>query len=382
MRNIFILGLVSFFADVSTEMVYPLIPAFLIWTLGASPVLLGVIEGIAESVGSLLKVFFGYFSDKLKKRKLFAGLGYGTSALGKIILSLATGWFMVLASRFIDRFGKAIRTAPRDALIVESSNEGRRGAAFGLHRTIDTAGAIVGILIAYFILLNYAGAIRTVFYWAILPAIISVLVLIFFVKDSRQKILTEKKADNKISFSWSVLPRQLKIFFLITFIFSLGNSSNLFLILKALNIGFIPIFALLLYLTYNISYFLFLYPASKLSDKIGRRILLVVGYFIYGLVYLAFAFVGVKVFYWFLFVVYGAYIGLTEGVEKALVADHSPVDLKATTLGIYATIIGITLLPASIIAGFLWQYFGASTPFYFSALTGFTSSILALKYIK
>ena len=156
----------------------------------------------------------------------------------------------------------------------------------------------------------------------------------------------------------------------------------LFLILKALDIGFIPLYALLLYLTYNISYFLVLYPAAKLSDKIGRKILLVAGYFIYGLIYLAFAFVGVKIFYWLLFIIYGTYIGLTEGVEKALVADNSPTELKGTAFGIHATIVGVTLLPASIIAGLLWQYFGASTPFYLSALTGFTASILVLKYIK
>lgn len=385
MKNIFILGLVSFFTDISSEMVYPLIPAFLIGTLGASPAILGLIEGVAESLGSLLKVFFGYFSDKLKRRKLFAGLGYGTSALGKLILALAGGWFIVFVSRFVDRFGKGIRTAPRDALIAESTKDIKRGAAFGLHRTMDTAGAIIGIGIAFFLLLKFTGDIRSVFYWALLPAAFGVLILIFFVKDSRKENLTKSFEDTekkKFSFRWSILPKQLKIFLIITFIFALGNSSNLFLILKTLHIGFLPLYALLLYGTYNISYGLFLYPASRLSDKVGRKGLLVAGYFLYGLVYMAFAFINLKLFYWFLFIIYGIYIGLTEGVEKALVVDNSPSELKATALGMHATIMGVTILPASVIAGLLWQYFGASTPFYLSSLTGFASSILVLKYIR
>lgn len=383
MKNIFILGLVSFFTDISSEMVYPLIPAFLVGTIGVSAIALGTIEGIAQSTGSLLKVFFGYFSDQTKKRKMFASFGYGISAFSKLILALASGWLMVLISRFVDRFGKGVRTAPRDALIAESANQDKKGGAFGLHRTMDTAGAIVGILIAFFILKNFSSEIKTVFYWALVPAVISVLIITFFVKDKKPKTLEQNEVKKeKIKLSWSALPKQLKIFLGITFIFALGNSSNLFLILKALDIGFLPLYALLLYATYNISYFLFLYPASSLSDKIGRKGLLVSGYFLYGAVYLSFAFVNIQSIYWILFAIYGIYIGLTEGVEKALVVDNSPPGLKATALGMHATVVGVTLLPASVVAGVLWQYFGASTPFYLSGLTGFISSILALKYLK
>ena len=189
------------------------------------------------------------------------------------------------------------------------------------------------------------------------------------------------KTKDRTKLSWSVLPKNLKIFLLISLLFSLGNSSNLFLIIKAIDIGFFPVVIMLLYATYNLSYALFMYPASKLSDKIGRKTMLVSGYLIFGLVYLAFAFVNQPAWYWAMFFIYGAYVGLTEGVEKAYVVDNSPEQIRATVLGTHDTIVGVMMMPASILAGSLWQFFGPATPFYFSSLIGFLATILILLYI-
>ena len=379
--NIIILGIVSLLADISSEMVYPLIPYFLVYVLGTNIYFLGIIEGIAESTASLLKVFFGIFSDRIKKRKIFAIFGYGASSAGKLLLALAASWPSVLASRFVDRLGKGIRTAPRDALISESAAAGKRGAAFGLHRAMDTAGAVVGTGLAFLILLKFSDNIRGVFYLALIPAVLSILAMVF-VRENKRADKEEAKNSFKSYFSLKQYPRQLKIFLLISFVFTIGNSSNLFLILKAMDIGFLPLYALLLYITYNISHSLSSYPAAKLSDKIGRKKILAIGYFLFGIIYLGFAFVSIKAAYWAFFLIYGLYSGLTEGVEKAFVADNSPKNLKATALGMHAAVAGATLLPASVLAGLLWQFAGSAAPFYFSGLTGFISAILILKYIK
>ena len=379
--NIIILGIVSLLADISSEMVYPLIPYFLVYVLGTNIYFLGIIEGIAESTASLLKVFFGVFSDRIQKRKIFAIFGYGVSSAGKLLLAMAASWPMVLSSRFVDRTGKGIRTAPRDALISESAAAGKRGAAFGLHRAMDTAGAVIGAGLAFLVLLKFSDNIRGVFYLALIPAILSVIAMVF-IREGKKADKKEAKVSIKSYFSLKQYPRQLKIFLLISFIFTIGNSSNLFLILKAMDIGFLPIYALLLYMIYSVSHSLSSYPAAKLSDRIGRKAILAIGYFLFGIIYLGFAFIGVKAAYWALFLVYGLYSGLTEGVEKAFVADNSPENLKATALGMHATVAGITLLPASVLAGLLWQFAGPSAPFYFSGLTGFISTILILKYIE
>src|SRR3989338_6731219 len=378
MKNILILGLVSFFTDMSSEMVYPLIPVFLMGTFGANPLIIGVIEGISHSFSSLFKIYFGHISDKIGKRKGFAAAGYTISALGKLIIGLSGNWSSILGGRTVDRLGKAARGAPRDALIAESTPAGRRGEAFGIHRALDTAGAFVGILIGYLILINFTGPIRSIFFYSLIPAAISVLIMLIFV---REPMAPAPKTKDRTKLSWSVLPKNLKIFLLISLLFSLGNSSNLFLIIKAIDIGFFPVVIMLLYATYNLSYALFMYPASKLSDKIGRKTMLVSGYLIFGLVYLAFAFVNQPAWYWAMFFIYGAYVGLTEGVEKAYVVDNSPEQIRATVLGTHDTIVGVMMMPASILAGSLWQFFGPATPFYFSSLIGFLATILILLYI-
>jgi len=366
MFNIILLGVTSLLTDISSEMVYPILPIFLVNTLGASPAILGAIEGVAESLASLLKVFSGYFSDKIKRRKPFTIFGYASSTLGKLFLFIAYNWHAVLVGRVIDRFGKGVRTAPRDALIADSAQAGKRGAAFGLHRAMDTLGAVAGVIIAYYLVMRSSGDLRRVFLFSLIPAFFGV-VFLFFVKEKKSKPAV---AAEKLQFKWHGLDKRLKLFLIFTFIFTLGNSSNQFLLLRAKNLGSSTGQVILFYLAYNIVYFLFAYPAAWLSDRIGRKKLLVAGYFFYGVVYFGFALNQSLNMFWLLFGVYGLYIGFTEGVEKALVADIAPQELRATAIGLHATLEGIGLLPASLFAGLLWKYFGAAAPFYFGGFMG------------
>ncbi len=373
MFNIIMVGITSLLTDISTEMVYPLLAIFLSTTLGASPWIIGLIEGIAESIASLLKVFSGYLSDKSQKRKPLAILGYGSSTFGKIFLYIATSWWWVLLSRVIDRFGKGIRNAPRDALIADSSAKERRGRAFGLHRMMDTIGAATGVLIAYYLLTAHAGPIdfRKIFLLSLIPAFLG-LIFLFFVKEKKATIAP---ASKKLSFNWSALPLKLKLFLVVTVLFTLGNSSNQFLLLRAKNLGYTTENVLLLYLVYNIVYAIISYPAGRLSDIIGRKKLLVWGYVFYGVVYLGFALTNNPAMMWGLFGLYGIYIGITEGVEKALVTDIAPENLRATMIGLHATLVGIGLFPASFLAGILWNQFGPAATFYFGSITGLLAAI-------
>lgn len=370
MYNVVILGIVSFLTDVSTEMVYPLLPIFLTTTLGASPAIIGIIEGIAESLASLLKVFSGYVGDKTKKKKELAIIGYGSSALGKIILFTAGSWVSVLAARIIDRLGKGIRTAPRDALIADSADAKARGHAFGLHRAMDTFGATLGVIIAYFLLIRNVENYPLIFLLSIIPAFLGVIML-FFIRQPREI----KPSGKKFRFEWSKLSVKLKAFLILAFIFNLGNSSNQFLLLRAGDLGASASFIVLLYLAYNVSYGILSYPATRLSDKIGRRCLIVAGYIVYALVYFGFARVNTLSGMWLLFIAYGFYIAFTEGVEKALLADIAPAHLRGTVIGLHATLVGLALLPASLIAGLLWDWFGAQAAFYFGSGMGIMAAI-------
>lgn len=386
MFNIILLGITSLLTDISSEMVYPILPIYLVARLGVSPVILGLIEGIAESLASLLKVFSGYFSDRIKKRLPFTILGYASSTLGKFFLYLSTSWGVVLVGRVVDRFGKGVRTAPRDALIAESAKDNKKGAAFGLHRTMDTIGATLGVLLAYFFITRYKSELKNIFLLSLIPAGLGVLFL-FLVKEKKASVISSKEkiqfsrsaikleAGSRIAGRWQALDKRLKLFLVFTFIFTLGNSSNQFLLLRAKNLGSPIPQVILFYLVYNIIYALVSYPASRLSDRIGRKKLLVLGYLFYGLVYLGFALNNSLNSFWFLFGIYGLYIGFTEGVEKALVVDIAPADLRATAIGLHATLVGIGLLPASLFAGLLWKAVGPQAPFYFGSFMGIVSSI-------
>ncbi|MDN5294438.1 MAG: hypothetical protein PWQ31_1743 [Eubacteriales bacterium] len=272
-----------------------------------------------------------------------------------------------------DRFGKGIRTAPRDALIADSAKEGQRGRAFGLHRFLDNAGAVTGILIAYFLLTKYQGNIRVVFWLSLLPAFLAVLFLLPIQEKTKKDGPTSQKT--KLCLSWHSLDRRLQGFLLITLLFTLGNSSNQFLLLKAKTTGIGDKEVILLYLLFNLVAALVSYPAARLSDRIGRRFFLVLGYIFYGLVYTGFAIAEGPGQIILLFALYGLYAGFTEGIEKALVADIAPPEQRATLIGLHAMLVGIGLLPASLLAGWLWDLFGSRATFLFGGTTGFTAGI-------
>ncbi|PIP20261.1 MAG: MFS transporter [Candidatus Omnitrophica bacterium CG23_combo_of_CG06-09_8_20_14_all_40_11] len=373
MLNIILLGITSLLTDISSEMVYPILPIYLVTQLGVGPAILGLIEGIAESLSSLLKVFSGYFSDKIKSRKPFAIFGYASSTLGKFFLYISVNWWFVLAGRVIDRFGKGVRTAPRDALIADSAKDKKKGAAFGLHRAMDTLGATIGVFGAYLLITKYKGTFKNIFLFSLIPAFLGVLFL-FLVKEKKAQAQSSA-VNTRIQFKWQSLDKRLKLFLIFTLIFTLGNSSNQFLLLRAKTLGSPLAQVILFYLVYNIIYGLVAYPASRLSDKIGRKKLLVLGYLFYGLVYLGFAMNKSINNFWLLFGIYGLYIGFTEGVEKALVADIAPPGLRATAIGLHATLVGIGLLPASLLAGMLWKFLGPAWTFYFGSFMGILASI-------
>jgi MFS family permease len=369
-RNIIILGLVSLFTDISSEMIYPLVPLYLTTVMGASPAILGIIEGIAESLASVLKIASGNISDRLNKRKLLAVIGYGLSGIGKLLFIVATNWTGILAGRVSDRFGKGIRTAPRDALIAESCDSGSRGKAFGLHKAMDTFGAVIGILLAYWLFTRLQGDYITVFWLSVIPAAIGVL-LLFAVNDICK---SDKGTIKQMRFSWHALDKRLQYFIGISFLFNLGNSSNQFLLVKAGSAGYSPQAVILLYLLMNVSYFLISYPAGRLSDRVGRRALLILGYLVYGLVYIGFALANNSVAHLLLFGIYGLYTGLTQGVEKAFLADVASEHQRASVYGLHALVVGVALLPASVIAGMLWDMYGAAAPFWFGGFTGLASA--------
>ncbi|MBI3286995.1 MAG: MFS transporter [Chloroflexi bacterium] len=351
-------------------MVYPLLPLYLTTRLGASPSIVGLIEGIAESLASLTKVFSGYVSDRVGRRKPLAIAGYASSTLGKVLFYLSTSWGWILAGRVVDRFGKGVRTAPRDALIADSTDVEVRGRAYGLHRALDTAGASMGVILAFLFLTAYPGDFSAVFLLSLIPAGLGVAVL--FLARERGSLAP---GAAPLSLRWSSLDRRLRAFLLLTLVFTLGNSSNQFLLLRARNLGFDATTVVLLYLVYNVVYALLSYPAGRLSDRLGRKRLLVAGYLVYGLVYLGFASTPEANLLWGLFAIYGLYVALTESVEKALVADLAPRPLRATVIGLHATIVGAGLLPASVLAGLLWDLMGPAAPFYLGGTLGLAAAI-------
>lgn len=372
LSNIVLLGLVSLFVDMSTEMVYPLVPLFLTATLGASPAIVGIIEGIAESVASLLKVFSGYIGDVYHNKKQLAFAGYSASVVYKILLLLAASWPGVLAARVIDRTGKGIRTAPRDALVAQSSNDKKLGGSFGLHKMLDMAGSSLGALFAYLFVVTNFG-FHKAFLFSIIPAVIGILI-IFAIREDKSEVA----ACEKLTLKDIILGRKLRAYLGIIFIFCLGNSSNAFLLLKAQQRGFSASQVILLYLVFNVAASVLAIPFGKLSDRFGRSSVLVPGYLIYGLVYLGFAVLAAKPAILILFIAYGAYTALISGAERALVAENSPPGLKGTVLGLYGMLQGIGLLLSSIIAGLLWNNVSSNAPFLFGGIMGIVSALLIL----
>ena len=363
-KNIILLGLVSFLTDVSSDMIYPVLPIFLSDVLHSSKLFIGLIEGVAESTASILKVFSGWLSDRLGKRKFLVSLGYGLSSLGKPILSVVTAGWQVLLVRFMDRFGKGVRTSPRDAMIADSSLEGRRGLSFGFHRAMDSGGAVIGPLLAFLFLPLINRNYRMLFLIASIPAFLSVLLLILFVQEKRK---VKEKISSLTKPKFSGFDRKFKIFVMGITIFTLGNSSDAFLFLRAKSLNIDVVYIPILWLVLNAVYALVSSPAGWLSDRVGRKNLILSGLFVYALVYLGFAFATRSYHVWLLFAVYGLYYGLANGTMRAHVADLVGEDKRATAYGIYHGAVGMTALPASLLFGWLWQLVGVSFAFCFGA---------------
>ena len=370
--NIVWLGLVSLFVDMSTEMVYPLLPLFLTTALGASPAIVGIIEGIAESIASILKVFSGYIGDVYHNKKRLAFAGYSAAILYKIFLLLAASWPGVLVARVIDRTGKGIRTAPRDALVAQSSDGKKLGGSFGLHKMLDMAGSSLGALLAYIFVAANVG-FHSAFLISIIPAVVGILFITAVKEDKKENSIQEKLTLRGLK-----LDRKLKAYLAVIFVFCLGNSSNAFLLLKAQERGFSASQVILLYLIFNVSASVLAIPSGKLSDKLGRSKILVPGYLIYGLVYLGFALLTSKPAILLLFVAYGAYNAFISGAERAFIVENAPSGLKGTVLGLYGMLQGIGLLLSSSIAGLMWDRINSGAPFLFGSVIGIISALTIL----
>lgn len=384
--NVFALSFVSLLNDTSSEIIYPLLPAFLFLTLGASPFYIGIIEGFAESVASVLKLFSGYLSDKFDKRKFPVFFGYALSSVVRPLLAFVGSWQAVFAVRLTDRVGKGIRGAPRDAILADSVAPERRGLAFGFNRAADHLGAVIGPVIA-FILLSYiatnpenptARDYSQVFLFASIPVVLGLFVIIFFVKEEKREPHEIQENLTPIKLSLKEFDGNFKRFLITISLFTLSNSTDAFLLLRAEQTGIAPAVLPLLWMVLHFSKVIFSLIGGDLSDKFGRKTLIFSGWIIYALVYAGFAFVTETWQTWALFIIYGMYFGLTEGVEKALVADLVSNEKRGTAYGFYNLAFSITVLPASIIFGALWTYYGASTAFLISAIISICAAVLLL----
>jgi MFS family permease len=405
-RNVIVIGLISLLNDASSEIIYPLLPLFLALTLGASPQAIGLIEGAAESISSLLKLFAGYYSDRLERRKPLVVFGYALAGLTRPLLAVVNSWPQVLALRLTDRTGKGIRAAPRDALIADAARPEQRGLAFGFHRAMDHTGAIVGPLIAYAVLLwaasasndLTAGDYRKLFFAASVPALLSVLVAVFALKEPRRASVPRETDAKKIgaenlkenTAAKSAKPKltlrgfdaNFKRFLFLIALFTLSNSSDAFLLLRARVAGVSEMATLLLWSALHGVKVLTSLIGGDLSDRLGRKTLIAVGWLVYAAVYAGFAFVKTPSQVWFLFLVYGIYFGLSEGVEKALVADLVRPEQRGTAFGLYNLAFGITVLPASLLMGALWNWQGAAFAFLFSASLSIIATLLLVLTVE
>jgi len=369
-RNVFVLGLVSLFTDLSSQMVFPLIPLFLITVLGAGAYAVGIVEGAAETTASLLKLVSGYWSDKIKRRKPFVLFGYSLSAITKPLFAFANIWSFVLFVRVIERIGKGLRTAPRDAIVAESSDESVRGKAYGFHRAMDGIGSVSGAALA-FLLLPILGY-RNIFLFAFMPGIIAVFVILF-IKEKKTPAKQETK-EISIKLSFKELPMNLKLFIIVSSIFALGHFGYAFLLLRAVDIGLADYMAILLYVLFYISYTVCAIPSGILSDKIGRKPVLRAGYLIFGITSLGLVFTSNIYSILLLFVIYGIFYAMIDGAQRAFVVDLAPKHLKATALGTFHTAIGLVALPGGYIAGLLWDKISPETTFIY----GLTLAIISL----
>ncbi len=383
-RNVWAVSLTSFFMDISSDMVINLLPLFLANVLGVRTAVIGVIEGLADATASLLQIISGPLSDRLKTRKWPAVLGYGISALSKPFFYFAGAWTTVAGARWADRVGKGVRTAPRDALVADSIDPKQRGLAFGFHRAADTGGAMLGLAIALLIVWRMQKAaldlsrhtFQIIVLVSLLPALLAVLSLIFGARD------VPVAGQRRVPISLRGLGPSFLAFLGIVGLFTLGNSSDAFLVLRAQERGLSVLGVLGMLITFNLVYSLISTPAGSLSDRVGRRRLIIGGWLAYAAIYLGFSLARTAWQVWVVYALYGLYYGLAYGTAKAMVADLVPAELRGTAYGTYNAVVGILALPASLIAGLLWQGagswegFGPSAPFLFGAAMALVAAIL------
>ncbi|MGE4273918.1 MAG: MFS transporter [Desulfitobacterium sp.] len=371
-NNIFFVGLTSFLMDTTTKMIYAIMPMFLL-SLGASKTELSLIEGIAESTASVLKALSGWWSDRIGRNKPFMIIGYAFTALLSPLFAFVTTPLQVLIVRFTERVGKGIRTAPRDSLIAGSSADNAKGKSFGFHKAMDNSGAILGPLLATGILLLFPSDYRKVFLFAAIPSLLGLFSIIFFVKEAKKE-----KTELLGKISLRDFSPKYYAFLGIVFIFTLGNSTNALLLIKASDIGVPDAWIPMIFLLFNAVAVIFSIPAGIMSDKIGREKLIIFGYLLYSLIYFGFGKTHSIVVLVLLFSLYGLYSAATDGIQKALVSDLIDKNKRGTGLGLYNCLIGVTLLPASLIAGLLYDHVNNSAPFYFGAIMALLATVLML----
>lgn len=375
--NIFFVGLTSFLTDTTTKMVYSILPLFLT-TLGASKTEISLIEGIAESTASVLKSLSGWWSDKIGRNKPFMIIGYGITAILSPLFAFVTTPLQVLAIRFVERVGKGIRTAPRDSLVAGSSEENNNaGLNFGFHKAMDNSGAIVGPLIAFAVLAAFPGDYRRVFLFAAIPGMLGLLSILFFVKEAKRA-----KSERLGKLALRDFPRDFYLFLFIVFLFTLGNSTDALLLIKASDVGVSDAFIPIMYLVFNAVSVAFAVPLGKLSDKIGRKRIIIGGYLMFALIYFGFGKAATPFAIVGLFAFYGLYSAATDGIQKALVSDIIGKEKKGTGLGLYNALLGMTLLPASLIGGWLYDTFNNQVPFYFGSATALLSAFLMFLFYQ
>jgi len=371
-RTVVILGIVSLLTDISSEGIYPLIPLFLVNVLHAQAVSVGLIEGIAESTASIVRIFSGWLSDVIGGRKWITTAGYALSTVSKPLLSVTTSWHQVFAIRFADRLGKGIRSAPRDALIADVTAPESRGISFGFHRAMDTVGAVTGPLIAFWLLRSVGLNYRQIFLLSAIPAVLAVVIIIFFVRERARA----GKPTNPPSLSLRGFGVPFKKFLFVATLFSVGNSSDVFLILRAQNLGISAGKILLIYVLFNSVEATLATAAGAVSDRLGRRNVMLAGYLVFAAVYAGFGFARHPAEIWVLFAFYGLYNALTSGVQKAFASDLVCAGMRGTGLGAYHMLTGIALLPASVIAGYLWDKVNPSAPFYYGAAMALVAALM------
>lgn len=370
------LGVVSFFTDFSSEMIYPLLPVFLSQVLGAGAMTLGVIEGVAETTAALFKMFSGARTDRVQRRKPLVIAGYGIASFARPLIGIASSWTMVLGFRFLDRIGKGIRSSPRDALIADVTASGERGAAYGFHRSMDHAGAVVGPLVAGTLLSLGAMQLRSIFFLAAIPGLIALLVLLIGVREPASHEAHRGDREFHPLRAWRCLGKDFRFLHIALLVFTLGNSTDAFLLMRLSKAGIPAGQIAVLWSIHHVVKMVANYYGGRSSDHFGTKTMILTGWIFYAAIYACFALVESPTLLILVFIAYGIYFGLVEPAERSLVADFAPSTLRGTAFGFYHLTVGLGALPASILFGFIWQTFSASAAFIVGAALALVAAVL------